>query len=314
MSQPPRGLGRGLSAILGDISGADDLRKPVSYKDKEKVGSTTPHSAADVLLVPVDRISPNPYQPRLSFDSEELEGLASSIRALGLITPITVRRCNDGKYQIISGERRYRACQMAGLTEIPAYIREADDQGMLEMAIVENVQRQNLDPIEIALSFQRLITECKLTQEQMADRLGKSRSSVANQIRLLQLPIKVQHDLKVGQISVGHAKVLLSVNDADLQAKLCDYTIKNGLNVRQLEQKVKQLSSKSDPDSESKGDSKNITTDNIPEIHKSLCKECARFFKGKISLKRNENGKGSLTINFNSDAEINRFLDALKNS
>ncbi len=124
----------------------------------------------------------------------------------------------------------------------------------------------------------------------------------------------MQHDLKVGQISVGHAKVLLSVNDADLQAKLCDYTIKNGLNVRQLEQKVKQLSSKSDPASESKGDSKNITTDNIPEIHKSLCKECARFFKGKISLKRNENGKGSLTINFNSDAEINRFLDALKNS
>ena len=265
-------------------------------------------------MVPVDRISPNPYQPRLSFDSEELEGLAASIRSLGLITPITVRKCSDGKYQIISGERRYRACQMAGLTEIPAYIREADDQGMLEMAIVENVQRQNLDPIEVALSFQRLITECKLTQEQMADRLGKSRSSVANQIRLLQLPVKVQHDLKVGQISVGHAKVLLSVNDADLQTKLCDYTIKNGLNVRQLEQKVKQLSSKSDPTTESKVESKNIAIDNIPEIHKNLCKECARFFKGKISLKRNENGKGSLTINFNSDAEINRFLDALKNS
>ena len=159
---------------MGDISGADDLRKPVTYQDKNKVGSpVSPRTTADVFRVPTSQISPNPYQPRLSFDSEELEGLAASIRTLGLITPITVRKIAENRYQIISGERRYRACQMVGMTEIPAYIRETDDQGMLEMAIVENVQRENLDPIEVALSYQRLLTECNLTQEQMADTMAE---------------------------------------------------------------------------------------------------------------------------------------------
>lgn len=313
MSQPPRGLGRGLSAILGDISGADDLRKPVTYQDKNKVGSpVSPRTTADVFRVPTSQISPNPYQPRLSFDSEELEGLAASIRTLGLITPITVRKIAENRYQIISGERRYRACQMVGMTEIPAYIRETDDQGMLEMAIVENVQRENLDPIEVALSYQRLLTECNLTQEQMADRLGKNRSSVANQIRLLKLPVKVQHDLKVGQISVGHAKVLLSIDDPDLQSKLCDYTIKNALNVRQLEQKVKALLAKDNAPAERPKEVEGASM--MPELHKDLCREVAKYFKGKISLKRNDDGKGSITINFSSDAEVNRFLDAIKNS
>lgn len=313
MSQPPRGLGRGLSAILGDISGADDLRKPVTYQDKNKVGSpVSPRTTADVFRVPISQISPNPYQPRLSFDSEELEGLAASIRTLGLITPITVRKIAENRYQIISGERRYRACQMVGMTEIPAYIRETDDQGMLEMAIVENVQRENLDPIEVALSYQRLLTECNLTQEQMADRLGKNRSSVANQIRLLKLPVKVQHDLKVGQISVGHAKVLLSIDDPDLQSKLCDYTIKNALNVRQLEQKVKALLAKDNAPAEKPKAVEGASM--MPELHKDLCREVAKYFKGKISLKRNDDGKGSITINFSSDAEVNRFLDAIKNS
>ena len=313
MSQPPRGLGRGLSAILGDISGADDLRKPVTYQDKNKVGSpVSPRTTADVFRVPTSQISPNPYQPRLSFDSEELEGLAASIRTLGLITPINVRKIAENRYQIISGERRYRACQMVGMTEIPAYIRETDDQGMLEMAIVENVQRENLDPIEVALSYQRLLTECNLTQEQMADRLGKNRSSVANQIRLLKLPVKVQHDLKVGQISVGHAKVLLSIDDPDLQSKLCDYTIKNALNVRQLEQKVKALLAKDNAPAERPKAVEGASM--MPELHKDLCREVAKYFKGKISLKRNDDGKGSITINFSSDAEVNRFLDAIKNS
>ena len=313
MSQTPRGLGRGLSAILGDISGADDLRKPVTYQDKNKVGSpVSPRTTADVFRVPTSQISPNPYQPRLSFDSEELEGLAASIRTLGLITPITVRKIAENRYQIISGERRYRACQMVGMTEIPAYIRETDDQGMLEMAIVENVQRENLDPIEVALSYQRLLTECNLTQEQMADRLGKNRSSVANQIRLLKLPVKVQHDLKVGQISVGHAKVLLSIDDPDLQSKLCDYTIKNALNVRQLEQKVKALLAKDNAPAERPKAVEGASM--MPELHKDLCREVAKYFKGKISLKRNDDGKGSITINFSSDAEVNRFLDAIKNS
>lgn len=298
---------------MGDISGADDLRKPVTYQDKNTVGSpASPRTTADVFRVPTGQISPNPYQPRLSFDSEELEGLAASIRTLGLITPITVRKIAENRYQIISGERRYRACQMVGMTEIPAYIRETDDQGMLEMAIVENVQRENLDPIEVALSYQRLLTECNLTQEQMADRLGKNRSSVANQIRLLKLPVKVQHDLKVGQISVGHAKVLLSIDDPDLQSKLCDYTIKNALNVRQLEQKVKALLAKDNAPAERPKAVEGASM--MPELHKDLCREVAKYFKGKISLKRNDDGKGSITINFSSDAEVNRFLDAIKNS
>lgn len=310
MSQPPRGLGRGLSAILGgDFSGADELRKPVNYQGKSSVNSIN-KPTADILRVPIGQIEPNPFQPRLSFDSAELEGLSASIKTLGLITPITLRKIAVDKYQIISGERRFRACQMAGFQEVPAYVREADDQGMLEMAIVENIQRENLDPIEVALSYQRLLSECNLTQETMADRLGKSRSSVTNQIRLLKLPIKVQHDLKVGQISVGHAKVLLSIEDADTQTKLCDFTIKNGLNVRQLEQKVKALLSATVTPTTVKQPKNKV--EEVPQSHKELCKEMARYFKGKISLKRSNNGRGSITVNFASDDEINRFLDALK--
>ncbi len=310
MSQPPRGLGRGLGAILGNLGEVDELRKPVSYQQKSAAGATD--SSADILRVPVRSIEPNPYQPRTSFDAEQLEGLTASIKTLGLITPITLRKISEGRYQIISGERRYRACQMAGLEEIPAYVRQTDDQGMLEMAIVENIQRENLDPIEVALSYERLMDECSLTQEQMASRLGKSRSSIANQIRLLKLPVKIQHDIKVGQISVGHAKVLLGVEDPDLQTSLCDYTIKNSLNVRQLEEKVKALMAKSQADEwQARPAGKTVE---VPAAHKDLCKEMARFFKGKISLKRNEDGKGTLTVNFRSDEEIKRFLDALKNN
>lgn len=310
MSQPPRGLGKGLSAILGNIQSADDLRSPVAYSSKPAAGENTVAGAtADVVRIPVNLIEPNPFQPRLSFDMEELEGLAASIRTLGLITPITVRRRADGRYQIISGERRYRACQMAGLTEVPAYVRDADDQGMLEMAIVENIQRSNLDPIEIALSYRRLMDECQLTQEVMAERLGRNRSSVANQIRLLNLPVKVQHDLKVGQISVGHAKVLLSIDDPDVQVKLCDLVIRTGMNVRQLEQKVKSLMESGKP---SPGAKRQERVHEIPQEHKDLCKEVARYCKGEISLKRSNSGKGTMTIHFNSDKEISALLDALK--
>ena len=311
MSQPPRGLGKGLGAILGNIPSADELRKPVAYSSKPAADSrpAAPGSTADVVRIPVNLIEPNPFQPRLSFDMEELEGLAASIRSLGLITPITVRRRADGKFQIISGERRYRACQMAGMTEVPAYLRDADDQGMLEMAIVENIQRSNLDPIEIALSYQRLMDECQLTQEVMAERLGRNRSSVANQIRLLKLPVKVQHDLKVGQISVGHAKVLLSIDDPDVQVKLCDLVIRTGMNVRQLEQKVKALMEGGKP---SEGAKRPERVHEIPQDHKELCKEVARYCKGEISLKRSSSGKGTMTIHFNSDKEISALLDALK--
>ena len=309
MSQPPRGLGRGLSAILGDISGADDLRKPVTYQDKNKVGSpASPRTTADVFRVPTSQISPNPYQPRLSFDSEELEGLAASIRTLGLITPITVRKIAENRYQIISGERRYRACQMVGMTEIPAYIRETDDQGMLEMAIVENVQRENLDPIEVALSYQRLLTECNLTQEQMADRLGKNRSSVANQIRLLKLPAKVQHDIKVGLLSAGHAKAILGVDEPELQEKLCDLVIRDGLSVRELES----LARKIVLDPKSSPERTKAKEQELPDEYYKVLEHVGKYFSSSISMKRSGSGKGTMTIRFNSDDEVKAFVKALE--
>ena len=241
MSKQQRGLGRGIGALLGDVGDLESLRSPVGYVNKEVVGTKEPQDTADVLRIPVDMIEPNPFQPRMSFDQEALEELALSIRTFGLIQPITVRKKSDNRYQIISGARRFKACRMTGMTMVPAYIRDANDQGMLEMAIVENIQRENLDPIEVAMSYQRLIDECSLTQEQMADRVGKKRASVTNYLRLLKLPAKVQHDLKVGLLSVGHAKVILGVADQTLQEQLCDLVIKHGLSVRQLEDKIKEL-------------------------------------------------------------------------
>ena len=211
-NKTPRGLGKGLGALLGDAD-IESIRKPVGYVNKEIVGTKPRQDTADILRIPAELIVPNPFQPRSSFDEEALAELAESIRTLGLIQPVTVRKSADGLYQIISGERRFRACRLAGMEMIPAYIRDTDDQGMLEMAIVENIQREDLDPIEIALSYQRLIEECHLTQEQLAGRVGKKRSSVTNYLRLLGLPARVQHDLKVGLVSVGHAKVILGVDD-----------------------------------------------------------------------------------------------------
>ena len=245
MSKQQRGLGKGISALFGDDADLGNIRKPVGYINKEVVSEEQPRESgpnADVLLIPIDIIEPNPFQPRMSFDQDALEELAESIRTLGLIQPITVRRKAGGRYQIISGERRFRACRLAGMEMIPAYIRDTNDQGMLEMAIVENIQREDLDPIEVALSYQRLIEECSLTQEQMAVRVGKKRASVTNYLRLLKLPAKIQHDLKVGLLSVGHAKVLLGVEDAQVQEYLCDLVIKEDMSVRQLEDKIKKLS------------------------------------------------------------------------
>ena len=234
MTREPRGLGKGVRALLGEIPNADQLRKPVGYVNKEIVGTRgRQENTADILRIPVDMIEPNPFQPRSAFDEEALQELAASIRTLGLIQPVTVRRITDDRYQIISGERRYKACRLAGMSTIPAYIRDANDQGMLEMAIVENVQRENLDPIELALSYQRLLDECSLTQDQLADRVGKKRATVANTIRLLKLPAKVQHDIKVGLLSAGHAKAILSVDDPETQEQLCDLVIRDGLSVRE---------------------------------------------------------------------------------
>ena len=305
MAKIQHGLGKGLSALLGDnAEDLSQLRKPVGYINKEVVTDSRPQDTSDVLRIPVDMIEPNPFQPRMSFDNDALQELSDSIRTFGLIQPITVRRKNEAKYQIISGERRYRACILAGMDMIPAYIRDANDQGMLEMAIVENIQRENLDPIEVAMSYQRLMEECRLTQEQMADRVGKKRASVANQLRLLRLPAKVQHDLKVGLVSVGHAKVLLGVEDPRVQENLCDLIVRNGLSVRQLEERVRGLS---------KGGTVKTSEDpqELPEMYYRLLENIGRYFGDNISLRRAESGKGSITIKFDSDEQMERFLKAL---
>lgn len=300
-----RGLGRGLGAILGDSAGdIERLRKPVGYVNKEIVGTKEPQDTADILRIPVDMIDPNPFQPRLSFDKEALSELTESIRTFGLIQPITVRKKGDGRYQIISGERRFRACQSAGMDMIPAYIRDANDQGMLEMAIVENIQRENLDPIEVAMSYQRLIEECNLTQEQMAERVGKKRVSVTNHLRLLKLPAKVQHDLKVGLVSVGHAKVLLGVEDESLQESLCEAVVRDGLSVRQLEDRINRLAAVRKP-------AVKVPQD-LPEDYYKVLGHIGKYFENNISLKRSPSGKGTMTIKFDSDEEISRFLKALE--
>ena len=308
MSKQQRGLGKGLGALLGGDTDLSNIRKPVGYVNKEVVShNQQPKQAtADVLRIPVDMIEPNPFQPRMNFDKEALEELSDSIRTLGLIQPITVRKKDEGRYQIISGERRFRACRLAGMDMIPAYIREANDQGMLEMAIVENIQRENLDPIETAMSYQRLIDECNLTQEQMAFRVGKKRASVTNFLRLLKLPAKGQHDLKVGLLSVGHAKVLLGVEDTNVQEALCDLVIKDGLSVRQLEDKIKKMNQpKKDTDQEGQ---------ELPDEYFKVLEIVGKYFANNISLKRNNTGTGSMTIHFNSDEEVKRFLQALEDS
>lgn len=308
MAKQTHGLGKGLEALLG--GGATDpsqFRKPVGYINKDVVTRGKPLSSnGDIVRIPVDMVEPNPYQPRMSFDNEALNELADSIRTLGLIQPITVRRKSDDRFQIISGERRFRACRLCNMEMVPAYVMEADDQGMLEMAIVENIQRENLDPIEVAMSYQRLIDECRLTQEQMAERVGKKRASVTNTLRLLRLPAKVQHDLKVGLISVGHAKVILGVDDPSLQEKLCDLVVRDGLSVRQLEEKLRKLMNTGEKDESQVRE--------LPEHCYRVLEIMGKYFDNNISLKRNDAGKGSMTIRFGNDAEMQRFLQALENA
>ncbi len=299
-----KGLGKGLSALLREAGDISDLRRPVGYVNKEVVGTKAQPDTADVLRIPVDMIEPNPFQPRQSFDQEALDELASSIQTFGLVQPVTVRKIAERKYQIISGERRFRACRQIGMEMIPAYIRDATDQGMLEMAIVENIQRENLDPIEVAMSYQRLIEECDLTQEQLSSRVGRKRASVANYLRLLKLPAKVQHDLKVGLVSVGHAKVLLGVEDESLQESLCEAVVRDGLSVRQLEDRINRLAAVRKP-------AVKVPQD-LPEDYYKVLGHIGKYFENNISLKRSPSGKGTMTIKFDSDEEISRFLKALE--
>jgi len=309
MAKPARGLGKGLSALLGETTGSEQLRQPVGYVNKEIVGARGHQDTSDILRIPMDMIEPNPYQPRLTFSQEALEELSASIKNLGLIQPITVRKLSDTQFQIISGERRYKACRLAGMTMIPAYVRDTNDRGMIEMAIVENIQRENLDPIEEALSYQRLIDECGLTQEEMADRVGKKRATVSNQLRLLKLPLRIQHDLKVGILSVGHAKVILGIEDANLQQQLCDWVVREEASVRELEKKVHEILETS---AEKKPSARrNIE---IPQEYNAVKQRIGKFFSNEIAMSRTSTGHGTLTIKFSSDEEVRTFLKALEDS
>ena len=295
------GLGKGLSALLGDVDSTSYATPAVN-----SVTLSDNHNPAVATFIPIEQIEPNPYQPRVTFDNEALDELASSIKSIGLIQPITVRQIAPNKYQIISGERRYRASKIAGLKSVPIYLHKVDDRNMLEMAIVENIQREDLDAIETALSFQRLIDECNLTQEEMAFRVGKKRSSITNYLRLLKLPAEVQKLVKIGAISMGHAKVLLGVTEESSLLPLCELIISNDLSVRQLEEKVASLGKNHE-----KKEKKEVS---YPESYHKVAEIVGKYFNNNVSLKRNDKGKGSITIQFKNDSEVENFLQALENS
>ena len=303
MSTKRAALGKGLGAL---ISGMDGLGTPSAHTPTPVTPSVP--GPASICEIPVEKISANPYQPRSNFDEQALEELADSIRQLGIIQPITVRKIGL-KYQIISGERRFKAAQAAGLGTIPAYIKDTDDQGMLEMAIVENIQREDLDAIEVALSFQRLIDECHLTQESMADKVGKKRATVTNYLRLLKLPAEIQVCIRDKKISMGHAKAILSLTDPVSQVSLCDEILKKGLSVRQAEAKAQAMLKKSE-EGQAQEDKK--TASDLPDSYYRVLEIIGKYFGNNISLKRSEQGKGSITIQFSSDTEVESFLKAIE--
>lgn len=296
MATPKRkAMGKGLAALLNDNGNVN------SGKDEnaEKV-------LGSVAEIPMDQILANPDQPRTIFDKEALEELASSIKELGIIQPITVRRAENNQFQIISGERRFRASKMAGLSAIPAYIRLADDQEVLEMALVENIQREELDPIEIALSYQRLIDECQLTQEAMSERVGKKRSTITNYLRLLKLQPLIQAGLRDKMISMGHARALINVSHEDEQVDLYHTAIKKELSVRQVEDAVRNLKN------EDKGRSPKARANPLPAEYAKAKEELSADLQTAVELSRSKRGKGKITIAFSSDAELNRILEQLQ--
>ncbi|MEM9339978.1 MAG: ParB/RepB/Spo0J family partition protein [Bacteroidota bacterium] len=284
------GLGRGLGALLEDSEEEKKVKKEVSP------------SNGTINEISIDQIETNPWQPRTEFDEEALNELADSIKVQGIIQPITVRSLSSSEYQLISGERRLQASRRAGLKTIPAYVRTADDQQMLEMALIENIQRENLNSIEVALSYQRLLTECKLKQEELGDRVGKNRTTVNNYLRLLKLPPDIQAALRDGKISMGHARALITIEDVDLQLDIFKQILLNDLSVRKVEALVRTTGKK---------ETKNADTSTLdPEI-KNLQTKLSSHFGSKISVKANEQNKGEIKIPFQSTEDLNRILEIL---
>ena len=301
MAKIQTGLGRGLGALISDVNSIQ--------KGAGRPGAEPQRPLVSTSEIEISKIEPNPYQPRTEFDQEALEELAASIKLLGLIQPITLRPLDNGRYQIISGERRFRASQLAGLERVPAYIRKTDDQGMLEMAIVENIQREDLDAIEVALSFQRLIEECSLTQEAMAERVGKKRATVTNYLRLLKLPAQIQFAIRAKKISMGHAKALLAIEGEKEQLKLANQIVEQDLSVRQIEQKIQKLGQKKE-----KKVKEEAPVIELPDSHFRVIEIVGKYFNNNITAKRDNNGAGEITIRFSGDAEVEEFLKVLENA
>ena len=294
MNVKKQALGRGLSALLA-IPENEDIN--LNDNASTVVGS--------IASIPVSSIEANPFQPRTEFEEQALNELSASIKHQGIIQPITVRKIGHEKYQLISGERRLRASKLAGLEEIPAYIRIATDSQMLEMALVENIQRENLNAIEVALSYQALIDECKLTQEQMSEKVGKNRTTITNYLRLLKLPAEVQLDIHDDKISMGHARALVTLNDIDQQLYITKQIVEKGLSVREVEKMVRAINNP-----EEKKPKKASNT--LPETYNSAKKDLTHRFSSKIEIKRNNRGRGNIVIPFISDKDFERIVDLLQ--
>ncbi len=289
-------LGKGLGALLSD--------NPVSEQGGRL--STDTAFVTRINDIPLTQIEVNPFQPRTAFDQDKLEELAESIRIQGIIQPITVRKLSDKKYQLITGERRYHASALAGLKKIPAYVRRANDQQMLEMALIENIQRENLNAIEIASSYQRLITECNLKQEDLGHRVGKKRSTVTNYLRLLKLPSDIQVALRDERITMGHARAIINVENAEMQLEIFSRIVRNDLSVRQVEQLVRNLQKGR---REEKGQKKEESRELSYEL-KQLQEKLSSHFGTKVKI--NDKGKrGELRIPYLSYEDLNRILEIL---
>lgn len=280
-------LGRGLGSILPDVDIDAAMGKP--------------NLTTSITTISLDSIEANPFQPRKEFDQEALDELAQSIRQQGVISPITVRQMPDGKYQLIAGERRVRASQIAGLKEIPAYIRIATDTQMMEMALVENIQRENLNAMEIAFSYKALVEECQLTHEQLSEKVGKNRTTITNYLRLLNLPSETQLALSNDQISMAHARCLVNVEDTETHLALLHDIVNKQLSVRQTEQLVKDLSKQ-----------KPVVTvkkkEDLPERHAASRSALRQYLQSEVEIKRSRRGKGTLTIHFNNDRDFDRII------
>ena len=285
-----KSLGRGLDSILQSPE-TDITSRDISGD----------FVAGAVAEIDINLIETNPFQPRTEFDETALRELAQSIKEQGVIQPVTVRKLGYNKYQLISGERRLRASKMAGLNKIPAFIRVANDEQMLELALIENIHRENLNAIEVAISYQRLIDECNLTQEEVSEKVGKSRSAVANFLRLLKLPPEIQLAIRDGHISMGHARALININDKEEQLKLLQQIIMEEMTVRQTEEMADKAKGKADKERKQ--------TNFIPEHFKSKIKTLSQTLNTKVKVKRNIKGQGSVVIDFKDEAEFDRIME-----